>query len=143
MSFEPLPLSRKEKLLAERVIQIGNIVESIRERFDHSNTITSQCNSVTTLEQSTADLAGTLQTLTTTLSGMVTQQNYDPTPDDITDVMDHLGINYQGAISKGNVVVSATKPPDPTVGLVWIDPETLSAYMYNDDGDSKQWVEIR
>ena len=143
MSFEPTPLTRKEKLLAERVIQIGNIVESIRERFDHSNTVTNHCSAVANLEQSTADLAGTLQTLTTTLSGMVTQQNYDPTPDDITDVMDHLGIQHLGKIYKGNVVVSETKPPDPTIGLVWIDPETMSAYIYNDDGDSQQWVEIR
>ena len=73
------------------------------------------------IEQSQAYLAGQLQDIETTL----------------------CCLQQKPAATTSNVVASTTKPPDPTPGLIWFDLETMSAYVYNDDGDSKQWVEIR
>ena len=122
MTFEPTPLTRKQKLLAERNVQINNVAKSIRERFNFSDRVIGFISSVGGLEQSQAYIAGQLQSLQTTLECLQQKQTTPAT---------------------SNVVVSTTKPPDPTPGLIWFDLETMSAYVYNDDGDSRQWVEIR
>ena len=122
MPSEPNPLTRKQKLLAERNVQIGNIAKSLEDRFNYSNKVLQLIGLLGGIEQSQEFLAGQLQDLETTLCCL---QKTTTAP----------------ALS--NVVVSTTKPPDPTPGLIWFDLETMSAYVYNDDGDSRQWVEIR
>ena len=121
MPSEPNPLTRKQKLLGERNVQLGNIAKSLEDRFNYSNKVLQLIGLLGGIEQSQEFLAGQLQDLETTL----------------------CCLQKQPAPSNSNIVVSATKPPDPSIGLIWFDLETLSAYVYNDDGDSRQWVEIR
>ena len=120
MTSESNPLTRKQKLLAERNVQIGNIAKSLEDRFNYSSRVMTIIALVGGIEQSQAYLAGQLQDIETALCCL-----------------------QQKPATTSNIVVSATKPPDPFNGLIWLDLETMSAYVYTDDGDSKQWVEIR
>jgi hypothetical protein len=41
-----------------------------------------------------------------------------------------------------SATVSATAPTGPSVGDLWLDSSSGDYYVYIDDGDSQQWVEL-
>jgi hypothetical protein len=70
---------------------------------------------------------------------------------DTTGVVDGNALVYDGVSSQwipgeggggGSYTISATPPADPGDGDVWFDSTDGLSYIYYDDGDSSQWVEI-
>ena len=98
------PLTREQKLMAEQVVQLGNIAEAIRAAAVGENS--------SDLMQEIADLKHQLQALAseraqlqTALAASSTQvaelqaklnniTDGDITPDNISEVMSHLGIEH-------------------------------------------------
>ena len=97
-------LTREQKLMAEQVVQLGNIAEAIRAAAmgENSSTlmeeITQLKTQLTELTQQRADLQSALAASTAQVAALQTQLNTltdgDITPDNITEVMSHLGIEY-------------------------------------------------
>lgn len=98
------PLTREQKLLAEIVVQLGNIVEAIGVASEGEDTtalhnkITQLRTQLESLATERAQLTAALQTSNQTIVELTTQlnehTNSDLTPDSVTEVMSHLGINY-------------------------------------------------
>ena len=96
------PLSREQKLLAEIVVQLGNVTEAIRAAAagEDSSALVTQIASLqaelTTLSQNNASLAQQLadaNQLVSELQGQLSQASTsDITPDNISEVIAHLGI---------------------------------------------------
>ena len=96
------PLSREQKLLAEIVVQLGNVTEAIRAAAagEDSSTLLAQIASLqtelTTLSQNNASLAQQLadaNQLVSELQAQLSQTSSgDITPDNINEVIAHLGI---------------------------------------------------
>ena len=97
-------LTREQKLMAEQVVQLGNIAEAIRAAAAGEDS----SNLLTKIEELRAELATASQEraeLTTALAAANTKvaelqqalavvHEGDITPDNINEVMDHLGIEY-------------------------------------------------
>ena len=96
------PLSREQKLLAEIVVQLGNVTEAIRSAAagEDSSNLLSQIGTLqaelTTLTQNNASLAQQLadaNQLVSELQAQLSQTSSgDITPDNINEVIAHLGI---------------------------------------------------
>lgn len=70
---------------------------------------------------------------------------------DTTGVVDGNALVYDGANSQwipgegsggGSYTVSATVPAEPGDGDVWFDSTDGLSYIYYNDGDTSQWIEI-
>ena len=98
----PLALTREQKLLAEIIVQLGNVTEAIRAAAageDSSSlmaqigTLQSELTNITsqnaTLAQQLADANSMVAELQAQLS---TASEGDITPDSINEVISHLGI---------------------------------------------------
>ena len=108
MTFAPNPLSREQKLFAEGIVQLGNIVEQLEIMNGGGNETTDLNERIANLEQTLAsvqqektELIESLQQsqlvitslqnqVATAATGSITHN----TPDNITQVMDQLGIEY-------------------------------------------------
>ena len=97
-------LTREQKLLAEIVVQLGNITEAIRAAAggdDSSSLITELAElkqQLTTLQTERTTLLEELAQSSSQIATLQTKLNEvtggDPTPDTVTEVMSHLGIDY-------------------------------------------------
>ena len=97
-------LTREQKLMAEQVVQLGNIAEAIRAAASGEDS----SNLLTKIEELQTELATASQEraqLTTALANANTKvaelqqalaivHEGDITPDNINEVMSHLGIEY-------------------------------------------------
>lgn len=98
------PLTREQKLLAEIVVQLGNVVEAIHSASSGPDTdalnakITQLRTQLNSLAAERAQLTAALATSNNTIAELTAQLNEhspgDLTPDSLTEVMTHLGINY-------------------------------------------------
>ena len=97
-------LTREQKLMAEQVVQLGNIAEAIRAAAmgENSSTLMEEINDLkmrlTELTQQRADLQSALAASSAQVAELQAQLNNltegDITPDNINEVMSHLGIEY-------------------------------------------------
>ena len=97
-------LTREQKLMAEQVVQLGNIAEAIRAAAmgENSSTLMEEISQLkaqlTELTQQRADLQSALAASSAQIAELQTQLNIatdgDITPDNINEVMTHLGIQY-------------------------------------------------
>ena len=97
-------LTREQKLMAEQVVQLGNIAEAIRAAAmgENSSTLMEEISQLkaqlTELTQQRADLQSALAASSAQVAELQTQLNTltdgDITPDNINEVMSHLGIEY-------------------------------------------------
>ena len=102
MTTQYTPLSREQKLLAEIIVQLGNVTEAIRAAAGGSDTsdlsaqvamlqaeLTSLTADNATLTQQLANSSG----LVSQLQQQISQHNAsDITPDNIQEVISHLGM---------------------------------------------------
>lgn len=96
------PLTREQKLLAEIIVQLGNVTEAIRSAAagEDSSTLLTQIatlqSELTTLTQGNATLAQQLADANNMVSELQQQLQQvatgDITPDNINEVISHLGI---------------------------------------------------
>ena len=111
-------LTREQKLLAEIVVQLGNVTEAISAAAagEDSGALNAQ---ITHLQGQVTSLANERAALTTQLAQtslqvaelqqqLNTLTTGDITPDNITEVMSHLGINYEDNESAGDTGSSGT-----------------------------------
>ena len=97
-------LTREQKLLAEIVVQLGNITEAIQsaaagqDSSDLNNRIDQLQTQLAAVSSARAELQTQLaeaQTLNAELQTQLAQiHEGDITPDNINEVMSHLGIDY-------------------------------------------------
>ena len=97
-------LTREQKLMAEQIVQLGNIAEAIRAAAmgENSSTLMTEIHELkaqlTALTQERADLQSALSVSTTQVAELQTKLNNltdgDITPDNINEVMTHLDIVY-------------------------------------------------
>ena len=97
-------LTREQKLMAEQVVQLGNIAEAIRAAAageDSSNLLTKieeLRTELATASQERADLTTALATANAKVAelqqALAVVHEGDVTPDNINEVMSHLGIEY-------------------------------------------------
>lgn len=97
-------LTREQKLLAEIVVQLGNITEAIQvasagqEATDLKQKITYLQSQLTDLAQERAELTEQLSASNHAIADLTAQlashTNQDLTPDTVAEVMSHLGIDY-------------------------------------------------
>lgn len=106
------PLTREQKLLAEIVIQLGNITEAITEATTTEDT-TNLSNQVAHLQsqlqavaaeraQLTAQLATSSAHVATLQDSLTQLMAGDETPDTVSQVMASLGITYDDNESTGD-----------------------------------------
>ena len=98
-------LTREQKLMAEQVVQLGNIAEAIRaaamgqDSSDLMNQIQQLRTELATLTQERADLTNALAASNTKVAelqaSLAALSDGDITPDSINEVMSHLNIDYQ------------------------------------------------
>ena len=98
------PLTREQKLMAEQVVQLGNIAEAIRAAAmgENSSDLIQEIHDLKaqlqTLATERAQLQSALATPTAQVAELQTKLNDitdgDITPDNITEVMTHLGIEH-------------------------------------------------
>ena len=98
------PLTREQKLLAEIVVQLGNITEAVQSaaKGEDSSTLNAQIQALQTQLASVANARAELQqqlaesqTLNADLqSQLAVIHDGDITPDNINQVMNTLGIDY-------------------------------------------------
>ena len=97
-------LTREQKLMAEQIVQLGNIAEAIRAAAmgENSSTLMDEIHQLkaqlTVLTQERADLQSALAASTTQVAELQSKLNNltdgDITPDNINEVMTHLDIVY-------------------------------------------------
>ena len=102
MTTTPLALTREQKLLAEISIQLGNVSEAIRAAVDgqDSSSLMAQIGALqaelTELTSNNANLAQQLADANALVAQLQTQLGTvsvaDITPDTISEVISHLGI---------------------------------------------------
>ena len=107
VDFTPNPLSRQEKLMAEQVVQLGNIVEQLeiisgggQDTAGLSARIEELQQALAVLQQEKAELIQSLQQSQTVIASLQQQlaeggTGSVVTPDDISQVMSHLNIEYE------------------------------------------------
>ena len=98
------PLTREQKLMAEQVVQLGNIAEAIRAAAMGENSsdlmqeIQDLKQQLQTLASERAQLQTALAASTTQVAELQAQLNSitegDITPDNINEVMSHLNIEH-------------------------------------------------
>ena len=98
------PLTREQKLMAELVVQLGNIVEAIQSaaQGEDSSTLNTQIQALqtqlATVANARAELQQQLAASQTLNADLQTQlaaiHDGDVTPDNINEVMSTLGIEY-------------------------------------------------
>ena len=98
------PLTREQKLMAEQVVQLGNIAEAIRAAAmgENSSDLIQEIHDLkaqlSTLATERAQLQTALAASTTQIAELQSQLNDvtdgDITPDNISEVMSHLGIEH-------------------------------------------------
>jgi predicted nucleic acid-binding Zn-ribbon protein len=98
------PLTREQKLLAEIVVQLGNITEAVQSAAagEDSSTLNTQIQTLQTQLATVANARAALQqelAASQTLNAELQTQlasihDGDITPDNITEVMNTLGIDY-------------------------------------------------
>jgi len=98
------PLSREQKLLAEVVVQLGNVTEAIRAAAagEDSGTLNQQISQlqqqIAVLTSERAQLNTQIAEANTTIAQLQQQiadgHQYDVTPDSIAEVMSGLSIDY-------------------------------------------------
>ena len=98
-------LTREQKLMAEQVVQLGNIAEAIRAAAmgQDSSELMDQIQQLRTelaeLTQQRAELTTALAESNTKVAELQASlagvHEGDVTPDSINEVMSHLGIDYQ------------------------------------------------
>ena len=98
------PLTREQKLMAEQVVQLGNIAEAIRAAAageDSSNLmqkISELQADLTAASEERAQLSAALAAANERVAELQTQLSAvsegDITPDNINEVMSHLNIEY-------------------------------------------------
>ena len=98
------PLTREQKLLAEIVVQLGNITEAIQSAAagEDSSALNSKIEQLQAQLAAVSSARAALQSQLTeasTLNAELQQQiasmySSDVTPDNINEVMSTLGINY-------------------------------------------------
>ena len=99
------PLTREQKLLAEIVVQLGNITEAIQSaaQGEDSSVLNNKIDALQHQLATVADARATLQTQlaeATALNAELQQQlakihEGDITPDNINQVMSTLGIDFE------------------------------------------------
>lgn len=114
----PLALSREQKLLAEIVVQLGNITEAIRaaSHGEDSSTLTQQINAlqaqVSTLTAEKASLSNALAQADAAYADLqaahASHMNADVTPDNIAEVMAGLNITYANGQSTNTQSTGST-----------------------------------
>ncbi len=97
-------LTREQKLMAEQVVQLGNIAEAIRAAAvgEDSGELRAEIDSLKSqlqnLQAQRATLTNQLASASQQIADLQGQLNEategDITPDNITEVMSHLGIDY-------------------------------------------------
>ena len=97
-------LTREQKLMAEQVVQLGNIAEAIRAAAmgEDSSTLMEEIRTLKealeTLQSERAELQTQLAVAQTQVATLTAALNHvhqgDVTPDNITEVMQHLNIDY-------------------------------------------------
>ena len=98
-------LTREQKLLAEIVVQLGNITEAIQAAAGGENS-SELSEQITALQEQLATVAAAraalqtqlaeAQTLNAELQAQLVQvHDGDITPDNINEVMAHLGIDFE------------------------------------------------
>ena len=98
------PLTREQKLMAEQVVQLGNIAEAIRAAALGENS-SDLIQEIHDLKQRLQTLASERAQLQTALAASTTQiaelqeklneaTDGDITPDSVAEVMTHLGIEH-------------------------------------------------
>jgi len=118
---EPHPLTRRQKLLAERITQLGNITEALVERFDHSQNLFDIEGSVLETEAKAAAFEARVQLLKERIESFRDTVITNTTP---------------------TIVVRRTRPLNPVDDMLWFDTTNLEIFVYVNDGRSKQWVEF-
>ena len=98
------PLTREQKLLAEIVVQLGNITEAVQSAAagEDSSSLNTQIQTLQTQLATVANARAALQqqlaeaqTMNADLQTQLAQVHEgDITPDNINQVMNTLGINY-------------------------------------------------
>ena len=98
------PLTREQKLMAEQVVQLGNIAEAIRAAAlgENSSNLLQEIHDLKqqlqTLSEERAQLQTALADSTTQIAELQAQLNVvtdgDITPDSVAEVMTHLGIEH-------------------------------------------------
>ncbi len=98
------PLTREQKLLAEIVVQLGNITEAVQSaaQGEDSSALNTQIQALQTQLANVANARASLQlqlaesqTLNADLQTQLAAVNAgDITPDNINEVMSNLGIDY-------------------------------------------------
>jgi septal ring factor EnvC (AmiA/AmiB activator) len=98
------PLTREQKLLAEIVVQLGNITEAVQSaaQGEDSSVLNNKIDALQHQLATVADARASLQTQlaeATSLNAELQQQlakihEGDITPDNINEVMNTLGIDY-------------------------------------------------
>jgi septal ring factor EnvC (AmiA/AmiB activator) len=97
-------LTREQKLMAEQVVQLGNIAEAIRaaaageDSSDLLTKIEELRTELATASQERAELTTALAAANTKVAelqqALAVVHEGDITPDNINEVMSHLGIEY-------------------------------------------------
>jgi hypothetical protein len=118
---EPHPLTRRQKLIAERSVQLGNISEALTDRFDHGQQVFDLEGSVLETEAKAAAFAALIERLKEKAYSFRDTVTTATTP---------------------TIVVRRTIPLSPLDNMVWLDTTSLAIYVYINDGRSKQWVEF-
>jgi hypothetical protein len=62
-------------------------------------------------------------------------------PGSITGLVDANGSRYGGKASSA-IVQSDSAPSSPVNGQLWFDSTTGNLYIYYNDGNSSQWVQV-
>jgi len=98
------PLTREQKLMAEQVVQLGNIAEAIRAAAmgQDSSTLMDKINELqaelTAASDERAQLSAALASANTKVAELQAELSQltdgDITPDNIKEVMSHLDIEY-------------------------------------------------
>ena len=102
MSTQFTPLTREQKLMAEQIVQLGNIVEAIRAAAmgEDSSSLMQEIAELKTelqnLQTQRAMLTSQLAASTTQVAELQSMLNQvtdgDITPDSVSEVISHLGI---------------------------------------------------
>ena len=97
MTFAPNPLSREQKLMAEAIVQLGNIAESVQVLAGVDATSSTR---IEELQTQVAELMEERTALAAKIAELQEQLNQDKAPVDITpdtleQIMQHLSINYK------------------------------------------------
>lgn len=97
MTFTPNPLSRDQKLLAEAIVQLGNIAESMQILAGVDATSSSRIEELQLQVNQLLEERTSLTAKVEELQARVTEHEkpVDITPDTIEEIMQHLNINYK------------------------------------------------